>query len=119
MPVLNMDPFDRFRRDVADSTAPAEKSAGDQDTGTVATDIAGSTAKPSALDNLQNKIMAEINSCKFSLVDVKMGYIIYGSNNTTGFQHDFYSERADHALFGFLFFVPYTLVYVNAVVSNI
>lgn len=73
-----MDPFDRFRRDVADSTAPAEKSAGDQDTGTVATDIAGSTAKPSALDNLQNKIMAEINSLPiWALILIGAGVLLF------------------------------------------
>ena len=66
MPFLNMDLHERFRRDVGDTTVAAEEKdvgSGD-DTGTVATDIAAATDKPSALDNLQNKIMAEINSCK-------------------------------------------------------
>ncbi|XP_052089981.1 synaptotagmin-1-like isoform X1 [Mytilus californianus] len=61
MPVLNMDPFYRYRRDVGESTSPSAGN-GSGGSGTVATDVAGSTAKPSAMDNLKNKIMDEINS---------------------------------------------------------
>lgn len=61
MPVLNMDPFYRYRRDVGESTSPSAGNGGGG-SGTVATDVAGSTAKPSAMDNLKNKIMDEINS---------------------------------------------------------
>lgn len=56
-----MDPFYRYRRDVGESTSPSAGNGGGG-SGTVATDVAGSTAKPSAMDNLKNKIMDEINS---------------------------------------------------------
>ncbi|XP_063402531.1 synaptotagmin-1-like isoform X1 [Mytilus trossulus] len=56
-----MDSIYRYRRDVGESTSPSAGN-GSGGSGTVATDVAGSTAKPSAIDNLKNKIMDEINS---------------------------------------------------------
>lgn len=56
-----MDSYYRNRRDVDDSTVP--NSGGGSSP--IALDTSSSTAKPSAIQNLQNKIMDEINACKY------------------------------------------------------
>lgn len=56
-----MDSIYRYRRDVGESTSPSAGN-GSGGSGTMANDVAASTAKPSAMDNLKNKIMDEINS---------------------------------------------------------
>jgi hypothetical protein len=61
MPLLNMDSYHRNRRDVDDSTVP--NSGGGSSP--IALDMSSSTARPSAIQNLQNKIMDEINACKY------------------------------------------------------
>ena len=58
MPLLNMDSYHRNRRDVDDSTVP--NSGGGSSP--IALDMSSSTARPSAIQNLQNKIMDEINA---------------------------------------------------------
>ncbi|XP_076079614.1 synaptotagmin-1-like isoform X2 [Mytilus galloprovincialis] len=56
-----MDSIYRYRRDVGESTSPSAGN-GSGGSGTMANDVAASTTKPSAMDNLKNKIMDEINS---------------------------------------------------------
>ena len=60
MPLLNMDSYHRNRRDVDDSTVP--NSGGGSSP--IALEESITTAGPSAIQNLQNKIMDEINACK-------------------------------------------------------